>query len=268
LAFQRTVANDGSAGPRRNLDSPICRAELREIYRASPGLSRLAGLSQNALRIVDPQAPASERIVKGDAFTDHAVRTAKLEEYQVVLFATHGMERPDFECFESSLLTTAPPAATGARFQPIDERDGDGVLDSVEVQRLALNADLVILAACETAGAAGLTSGRVLDETLRARQQSRTGLSGGGVVSVLGTSFMAAGARSLIATNWLAQLDATDQLLTTFFTSTKAGRPMDESMQTAQQALMKTSQYSNPVFWGAFSFIGDGARQLNSRPAS
>lgn len=205
-------------------DHPIPAKELHEAEQAIGGQG-------NAL-------------MTGAAFTDDAVMArTDLGSFRILHFATHGL---------------VTPAAPGCPARPAlltsfaQSRTSDGLLQFGEIFGLRLNADLVVLSACDTAGEAG-------GEATRA-----AGLSGGGgALDGLVRAFIGAGSRSVIASHWPAPEDyhATQRLMSGLFAA-PAGQSIAEALRTAQVRLMDDPETSHPFYWAGFAIIGDGARPL------
>jgi CHAT domain-containing protein len=131
-------------------------------------------------------------------------------------------------------LVLSPPAI------PATSRATDGVLDASEVAELRLNADLVVLSACNTATAAGQFGG-----------ESLSGLAG---------AFFHAGARSVLASNWEVPSAQTVQLMTGMFErlGPNLNGGIAEALRQSQLALIAKPDTAHPFFWAAFTVIGDG----------
>jgi CHAT domain-containing protein len=110
-----------------------------------------------------------------------------------------------------------------------------------------LDADLVVLSACDTGGGA---SGEA------------TGLDGGGeALSGLARAFIYAGARGLVVSHWKVDSGATVQLMTGMFRS--GADTQAEALRRASAAMMASpDHYSHPYYWAAFTVVGDGARAM------
>src|SRR6185369_2872901 len=119
------------------------------------------------------------------------------------------------------------------------EGDNDGVLQSAEIMRLRLNADLVTLSSCQS----GL--GKIL--------------AGEGVMGMT-RAFFYAGAQSLVVSLWSVNDAATAALMKRFYSNLKAGLRRDEALRQAKLALMKTpgSSWRHPYYWAPFVFLGLG----------
>ncbi|MGK2910909.1 MAG: CHAT domain-containing protein, partial [Sphingobium sp.] len=128
----------------------------------------------------------------------------------------------------------------------------DGLLQFGEIFDLKLDADVVILSACDTAGKASREATRA------------AGLSGGGgALDGLVRAFIGAGGRSVIASHWPApeEFHATERLISGLF-SAPHGMGMADALRGAEVALMDDADTSHPFYWSGFAIIGDGARPL------
>ena len=175
--------------------------------------------------------------VIGASFTDQGiVKDKDLAAQQVLVFVTHGFFGDGFCITEPSLLTS------------LSRDGGDGLLSATEILDLKLDADLVLLAACDTArsaedaqGIAAIFDGAQLDGLVR--------------------SFIYAGARSVMATHWVADDTAADRIVRRFFASADI-KPIDNALRLAQETLIADPGYSHPYFWGPYVVIGDASRPL------
>ncbi|HUQ13912.1 MAG TPA: CHAT domain-containing protein [Novosphingobium sp.] len=166
-----------------------------------------------------------------------------LDDYRVLHFATHG-------------LVTAPRPDCPARPALVTSFGGggsDGLLTFREIFDLKLDADLVILSACDTAGMASVGASR------------DAGVTTGGNYALDGLvrAFVGAGARSVIASHWPVpdDYDATKRLIGGLLDAAP-GQPLGEALQLAQEKLMDDPQTSHPFYWSAFIILGDGAKPL------
>ena len=191
--------------------------------------------------------PAGTQVVIGQAFTDTAVRDrTDLADYRILHFATHGfVTAPRAECPARPALLTS-----------FGGGDSDGLLSFREIYDLKIDADVVILSACDTAGAASRAA------TLEAGVTT----GGGSALDGLVRAFIGAGGRSVIASHWPApdDFDATQKLIAGLFRN-GAGRPLAMAMRDAQRPLMDDASTSHPYYWADFAIIGDGAQQLIAR---
>lgn len=188
-----------------------------------------------------PNAPK----VTGDAFNDAAlVQRTDLDQFQVLHFATHGIEEGKWGCAKS------PPALVTS----IGGEGSDGLLSFSEIARMKLNANLVVLSACDTA--TGVNTGQ---QALSSGQEQV-----GATLQGLVRAFLAANARAVLATYWQVSSEGeTDQLVRAFYTT---GRTADigSALRSAQTALIAQPQYSHPFFWGAYFVVGDASKSMLS----
>ncbi|WIM05143.1 MAG: CHAT domain-containing protein [Candidatus Nitricoxidivorans perseverans] len=174
--------------------------------------------------------------------TEKAVMDTDLSKRRVVMFATHGLVPGDLDGLtQPALALTSPAVAEGA---------GDGLLAMDEILSLKLDADWVVLSACNTAAGDG---------------------AGAEAVSGLGRAFFYAGARALLATNWPVETEAARLLMTGMFRQQKqqAGLSKAEALRRSMLALIDgpgsvnpstgKADYSHahPLFWAPFVMVGD-----------
>jgi CHAT domain-containing protein len=191
--------------------------------------------------------------VKTDAqFSDSALLVeGDLDQYRVLHFATHG-------------LVTAPRADCPARpalVTSFGDMGSDGLLSFREIFDLKLNADLVILSACDTAGMA----------TVAASREAGVTTGGNYALDGLVRAFVGAGARSVIASHWPVpdDFDATKRLIGGVIDS-RPGQELANALEGAQEKLMDDPNTSHPFYWAAFIIVGDGAKPLvnGDKPAA
>lgn len=183
-------------------------------------------------------------LLTGGAFTDTAIKNrADLADYRIIHFATHG-------------LVTAPRPSCPARpalVTSFGDGDSDGLLTFQEIFDLKINADLVILSACDTAAAASVAATR----------EAGVASGGGNALDGLVRSFIGAGGRSVIASHWPApdDFDATKRLIGGLF-SARPGESVADALWATQMQLMNDAQTSHPYYWAGFAIIGDGGQAL------
>ena len=195
---------------------------------------------QVAGQIVSAFDPQGVQIVTGDAFTDTGLeQRTDLNQYRIIHFATHGV------------VTARAPKCTAqpALLTSFGGQGSDGLLTFREIFDLNLDADLVILSACDTAGKAS------------AAATQSVGLATGGDVALDGLvrAFVGAGGRLVIASHWPVPDDfnATQRLITGLF-SAPPGTPTVAALRMSQRQLMDDANTSHPFYWSAFAAIGDG----------
>jgi CHAT domain-containing protein len=170
----------------------------------------------------------------GSDASETTLKRTRLSDYAIVYFATHGLVAGDVKGVAEPSLALSIPA------QP-SEFD-DGLLTSSEVAQLKLNADWVVLSACNT---------------IAGDKPGAEALSG------LARSFFYAGARALLVTHWAVDSAAATRLTTTTFDRIKADPNIGRAEALRQAMLAYLNDASSPrnaypAFWGPFALIGEG----------
>ena len=200
-------------------------------------MPRLDGTALELAAVKAITNAGDDAIFMRDRFTDNAVmNAAALQSARVVMFATHGVFAADFPeargCLpEAALLTSASDGARSV------------FLDSGQVLDLKLDADLVVLSACDTGNPQPIAPG---DSGLP---------SGGDALSGLARSFFYAGARSVLVSHWVLPDEDTVAVMTGFFSRLQAGEAAPEAMQAAQLAQIARGA-GDPLQWAAFAIVG------------
>lgn len=163
------------------------------------------------------------------------LRARPLDQYRVLYFATHGLLPGELHCQAEPGLVLSPPLMDAT------STDADGLLETSEVAGLKLNADLVVLSACNTAAAG-------------------EGRFGGEALEGLADAFFNAGARAVLATHWEVPSAATTRLMTDTFQrySQDRTRGVAEALRQSQLDLLKSPETAHPFNWAAFTLIGAG----------
>jgi len=214
----------------------ICQASRRALLQldALPDTSREAHVVAASLG-----APDSD-VITGQAFDDGSIRARKdLSDYKILYFATHAILPIPDACLPEPALVTS-----------LGQGDSDGLLDASEIVDLKLDAELVVLSACDTGGGSAADS-------------SGAGLSGGGeALGGLTRAFIYAGARGLIVSHWSVDSAATEQLMTDLFRS--GGQSEASGLRQSQARMQNDPKLSHPYYWAPFTLIGDGSRPIPS----
>ena len=179
-----------------------------------------------------------------------AVLEADLSRYRVIAFATHGLVPGELDGLTQPALALTPGAVTGL--------GDDGLLTMGRIMGLRLDADWVVLSACNTAAGDG---------------------EGAEAISGLGRAFFYAGARSLLITHWPVETTSARLLTTGLFRRDAAdpALPRAEALRQAELALIDAPgdldpatgrvrySYAHPLFWAPYALIGDGGTALATR---
>ncbi|HZF38060.1 MAG TPA: CHAT domain-containing protein, partial [Blastocatellia bacterium] len=216
--------------------APAADAELSELTRAirtmdfpdaRAGFTRLAFSRREAESII-ALTPGGTGLKATDFSASRALAMSReLSQYRILHFATHG------------LLNSERPELSGLVFSLIDQegKPQDGFLRLHEIYNLQLNADLIVLSACET----GL-----------GKEIKGEGLIG------LTRGFMYAGAPRVVASLWSVDDLATAELMKLFYQRMlKDGLPAGAALRAAQLELSREKRWASPYFWAGFVLHGE-----------
>ena len=184
------------------------------------------------------RANAATDVVLGASATRDSVmassKNGTLASRRVVAFATHGLMAGDLPNLSQPALALAAGSADATN--PLAP-----LLTLEDVLTLKLNADWVVLSACNTAAADG---------------RAEEALSG------LARGFFYAGARSLLVTHWAVDSPSATALTTATFEHYIANpqAPKAESLRQAMLKVMATPIFSHPAYWAPYALVGDGGR--------
>jgi len=171
------------------------------------------------------------------------VKKLDLTRYRIVAFATHGLVPGDLDGLSQPALALSAPEVAHV--------GGTGLLTMEDILGLRLNADWVVLSACNTASGNG---------------------AGAEAVSGLGRAFFYAGARALLVSSWPVETTSARALTTDLFRRQSADARLTraKALQQTLNALIDDGQfvdprtgqpafsYAHPIFWAPFLLVGDG----------
>lgn len=234
----------GGAGEDRSV------AGFQQYFRGSTadveavrGLARLPGTRDEVLAMAGLFEAGPESYLLGPEASEQTLVARSADEdlasASVVLLATHGLVSGEFTFLAEPALALTPPPAND---NESPSGDNDGLLTASEAAALRLNADWLILSACNTAAGG---------------EPGADGLSG------LARSFFYAGARSLLVSHWRVRDDAAVRLTTGAVERWRAGASRADAFRASMRALMAdtsldaTSQsFAHPAAWAPFTLVG------------
>ena len=211
--------------------------EVRALYPLPETADELCAVAHSS-------GAGADKIYLGDKANEKTIKALSadgtLARARVVHFATHGLLAGETEMFmgpkaEPALILTPPKQAS---------EEDDGLLTASEIAQLKLDADWVVLSACNTAA-------------------GDSGQPGAEALSGLARAFFYAGARALLVSHWAVNSQATVDLVTRGFAELNAdpriGRA--EALRRSMLALIQRGGgYAHPSNWAPFVVVGEGAR--------
>jgi CHAT domain-containing protein len=218
--------------------------EVQAATSAQPGmLPRLPETADEIREIaVALQADLTTEVFLGRDANEETLRSQNLAGYRVLAFATHGLVPGDLDGLYQPALALSAPAVAGV--------EGDGLLTMEEILTLRLDADWVVLSACNTASAEG---------------------AGAEAVSGLGRAFFYAGARALLVSQWPVETTSARALTTELFRRQQADPRLSRAAALQQtmtwlidsqvfvdpRSQRAVFSYAHPIFWAPFALVGD-----------
>jgi CHAT domain-containing protein len=209
---------DPVLGPVGHDTADAATAEFLAAARAAGALGRLTGARREA-KLVARYAPAADVRLGRDASAAF-LRHTDLRRYRVLHFAAHAVV--DERSVTGTALVLAPSAGES------------GFVGAGDLTALRLDADLVVLSACRSAGGV---------------------VVGGEGMQGLTSPLLAAGARSLVATQWRIDDREVVPVVDAFYAALAAGQPVIDALRTAKLRALRAGQ--SPRSWAAFAAIGD-----------
>ncbi|HUN40416.1 MAG TPA: CHAT domain-containing tetratricopeptide repeat protein [Acetobacteraceae bacterium] len=199
----------------------------------------------NAARVILDASPSDELL--GPAFTAQAVMKLPLKNFRILHFATHALLPTDLRCqTQPAIVTSDPQGATNA---------SGALLTASDVVGMNLDADLIILSACNSGGPGGSTAGESLSGLARA--------------------FFYAGARALLVTHWSVNDQVAAYLVADTLLRMKQNPALGVAgaLRNAQLAMLAQAgkslpaEIAHPFFWAPFAVIGEGGERVESAQA-
>jgi len=207
-------------------------------------LNRLPDTAEEIKSIADTMgADHTQDIFLGKSASEKQVKSMDLSNRRVIAFASHALVPGDLDGLEEPAIALSAPSVTGD--------DDDGLLKMGEVLKLKLNADWVVLSACNTGAADG---------------------AGAEAVSGLGRAFFYAGTRAILVSMWPVETTSARKLTTGLFQYQKENKTLSRvrAHQKSILALIDSpgliddasgkvvASYAHPLFWAPFILVGDG----------
>jgi CHAT domain-containing protein len=176
------------------------------------------------------------KLLLGTSATEAAFKASKLAEYRVIHLAVHGFADPTFP--DRAALVLLSDRSAGE----------DGFLQASEIVQLRLDADLVVLSACDTAVGP---------------------LQGQEGIANLSKAFLLAGARTVVSTLWQIDDNSSMFLMKRFYSHLLEKQSPASALTAAKRDMLRTfGQKAVPYQWAAFTIEGAATRPVFSNGSS
>ncbi|CAK0778098.1 putative Tetratricopeptide TPR_2 repeat protein [uncultured Gammaproteobacteria bacterium] len=210
--------------------------DLSNLGRMLPRLPETADEVRSVATLLG--ADPGRDVILGIDATVERVKSSPLNDRRVVMFATHGLMAGEVAGLAQPALALTMPEVSGGR--------GSGLLMLDDILGLHLDADLVVLSACNTAAGDGGEA------------------NGAESVSGLGRAFFHAGSRALLVTHWAVETTSAAALTTGFFGRLGKSGSRAQALREAMVAVMDQGEtpfgangYAHPLFWSAYALVGE-----------
>jgi CHAT domain-containing protein/Tfp pilus assembly protein PilF len=190
------------------------------------GLPQLPEAEKQVNTLAQVYGESQSRVYTGASASEDKAK-AEAGRFRVLQFATHAVLDDSNPLYSYVVLS-----------QPVNNTE-DGLLEAWEMMNLDLNADMVVLSACETA-------------------RGRIG-AGEGVIGMTWALFVA-GSPTTVVSQWKVESSSTTELMLAFHRALRAQNvraSKAQAMQTAALKLLKSTDYQHPFYWAGFVVIGD-----------
>ena len=232
VAFKKKFLGVGDPSFIRSNENKLSgeSSKLRQINDRRPLIS-LPNTRKEIVSIAEFFGEAESDLLLGKEANEKNILDMKSLDYQYINFATHGLLSNENEHLEPGLALSYPLSDSG---------NFDGILSSSEIMRLNINSDLVFLSACNTAGSKDIGQFQ--------------GLAG------LTSSFLFAGARSVVVSNWAVDSDSAAYITTqTVKHITNNGLEPTTSINLVISSILKDKtleHWHHPFYWSPFFVVG------------
>jgi CHAT domain-containing protein/Flp pilus assembly protein TadD len=212
-------------------------------------LNRLPDTSEEIKHIAEALGANPDKdIFLGRRASEHQVKSMDLSDRRVIAFATHALMAGDLDGLDQPALALSAPSISGG--------DEDGLLTMGEILRLKLNADWIVLSACNTGAAEG---------------------KGADAVSGLGRAFFYAGTRAVLVSMWPVETTSACKLTTGLFRYQREDKKLSRARALRKSVLelidspgLKddvtgkiAASYAHPLFWAPFIVFGESGSNAN-----
>lgn len=213
-------------------DRGIMRAVSRGIYDISGAhLYRLPASRQEVIGAEQALNHPKSTVLLLDAdATKSKFKSEHLANFKILHFAVHGLSSPEIPDRAALILGRD------------SKSNDDGLLQVREITQLSLSADLVTLSACDTAAG---------------KLEGEEGING------LAEAFLLAGAKSVVGALWSVDDSSTEALMKEFYRHLAKREDKASALRQAKLDYLERLGDRPPVFWAAFTLVGDGSAPIS-----
>ncbi|MEO8669110.1 MAG: CHAT domain-containing tetratricopeptide repeat protein [Bauldia sp.] len=243
--FKRPGTAPAGAGEDRSISQPVnsfYRERVPDLAALSRGLAELPETADEMRKVSATLGANPNTVIIRERASETTLRALNakgaLANYRVVYFATHGLVAGEVE----QLLSFRAEPALALSLPKVATQADDGLLTATDAAELKLNADWVVLSACNTAAG---------DKP------------GAEALSGLARSFFYAGARSLLVSHWSVISEAAVTLTTGTF-ARLASNPSMSKAEALRETMIDIIDRgadiadAHPRYWAPFSIVGFG----------
>lgn len=234
-----TKNTDATKGSNAVRTAVLSELRTRSVLKGAT-LSPLPDTRDEALAVAEILgAPPKQDLFFQERATEYNLKQLPLAKFRHLLFATHGLMAGEF----------GPGTQPALALSFVNDPENDGLLEMGEILGLDLNADLVVLSACNTASGGG-------------DQDQGEGFAG------LTRSFMYAGAESLVVTLWSVESGSAKTLVQKMFQKAGDGS-FGNALAAAKRDMIRAGtpvrptpdvslSVAHPIFWAPYVLVGEG----------
>jgi CHAT domain-containing protein len=223
-------------------DAQISSCKLQDLNRLPDTADEIMGIAQTM------GADLEKDVYLGERASEGRIKNMKLSDRRVIAFASHGLVPGDLDGLDQPAIALSSPLVTG--------ETEDGLLTMSEIMTLNLDADWVVLSACNTGAAEG---------------------TGAEALSGLGRAFFYAGTRSILVSMWPVETTSARKLTTNLFLHQQRDKSLSR-MRAHRKAMLDLidremlkdnstgraiASYAHPLFWAPFIIVGEGSSITN-----
>jgi CHAT domain-containing protein len=176
--------------------------------------------------------PAKRDILERNLASEENFKSQTLTDFRIIHFATH------------AFIDDQKPARSSIVLALDQDPREDGFLQMREIFNLKMQADLVVLSACQTG----------LGQLIRGE-----GIEG------LSRAFFYAGASSVLLSLWAVNDQASYQLLERFYVHLRSANPVTGSLRQAKLEMINSEVLAHPYYWAGFIVSGNADRVIFPR---